>query len=313
MLSAWTDPPDGPTPSPKFGSMETPLFVAVIAQWQLGDRWDVEVVRGEREFEEGTLIAADSATTLYRKVVTRMDGDSYLVRWYTEAFENSTGDDYSDIASTLDEQALLRMSADGYQLRMNEFGQLVELENHALYLETADSMIDGIIESRAEDAEEAATMRTLFEGLGGGAWLLTKMLEPVEVFYGLNGYEWPLKERRSYADLLDTGNLANTVDLLGSVYLDKVDVVEGTFVLTETVKADDLQLKDAMIELVVASGTEREKAEAELREARVWMRDENRYVVDFFNGILLSADQLRITMAGDIRNESFTRIRTRIP
>ncbi len=283
--------------------------VEVVASWSVGDRWDIEVIVGERDLLDGVLIAEDSSVTVYRKLITQAGEDYYVARWYTEHYESTDDSDIEGLLEDFDDRLMRRMAADGYQLRLDEFGGLIEMENFDMYLDATEAMLERFMARHVGPPEELETMRLTFEQLGGGHWVLERALEPVNFFYALNGFQWPLGQTRYYDDVLPFGN-AGMIDAVGAVHISELDLEAGTFTLRETVKADPRQLRENLAALMRATGSEESEIEEELGDGGVMMRDENRYHIDFLSGTMISFDRMRTVETGDHVSETYMRIRT---
>jgi hypothetical protein len=286
----------------KFG--EPGDWVAVIAEWVVGDRRRVEVAAGERKYAGTEVVSEDSSVTVFRVLVTEVGEDYYRVRWHHDDYFDTRQSEETDVP--LREADVLRMASDGFLVRTDEFGAFERLENARFF----EGLMAELIEQLAleQTDEESAAARAIFDHLGGGAFMVNKLLEPIQFFYFVNGYEWEIGRTIPFEDAVPIGT-ERFVPASGHWKVVDLDVFEGTFGLRQFLQVDRDALREALVDLFLAGGGPSETVAQEMAAAAIEMNDVNHFVIDARTGWLMSMDRQRVITSGEVRTEQFVRIR----
>lgn len=285
-----------------------PSYAPAVAYWQEGEERSLEVIRGQRTYNAGTLTASDSSATTYRLVVEAATDSSYGVRWIPRGSSSTQTDVTAKLTQLAVETGLEQIGQEGLLVQTNELGELREV----LYVEPLVEVTARAIEELlAESLDDAARERgaELLATLTSPAYLTQKLTEPITVYYGLHGYEYPVGRANAYEGALPNLFGGEPIPAEGAVEVIAVDSLAGTFTLVNTLRADPERMKALVAQILRQAGTEDEAAlEAEIAAAAFEMIDESRYVVDYTSGWVLRVDTLRRVSLDDVLREQFVRI-----
>lgn len=288
--------------SARFEGMDAePTVVPVSANWKRGEERIIEVIQGKRHFRDGELLSADSSTMRYRVLVEDAKEDYYLVRWVPSAYESTRT--FEEAMGAVDAALANRLEEEGYLIRTDGWGEFVALENAETVTALARSVLDAVVESEAgpEDLEQ---VRAFMKQLGGADFAVQKMIEPITFYYFLHGYEWPTAPRE-YREELPLPAGSGTVVGQGTVKATEVDEKAGTFRLTNRLVAHPESLREGIIDVLALAGRPRDEIAREMEGISFEMRDENVFVVDYFNGWVLSLERMRVVEAVGERREQY--------
>lgn len=285
--------PTGPAPWP---------VVAVEAAWQPGQSWAIEIIEGALQQHPDGSTVRDSTTTRYQKVVTGAGDGYFRVAWFfDERGADAEDDAEQDWTEAVDELLWHRVLNEGLILRMTEEGQLAALENRQLYLAIHQASIDFYLQA-AEGPEQAAERAARLAQMGGAEALVDQMLEPIVLFYGLNGQAWPVGEPQTLDGLFPFGS-GHVVPTTLTIEVHDVDPAAGTFRLRHAQRARGQALEAAAREFFAGQGLVLEAA------AEAAFEESFHFLVDFERGIVQALDRVLVLSYGATRREEFLRIR----
>lgn len=278
-----------------------PMAIPVGANWKRGEERIIEISQGKRHFSDGDLLSADSSTMRYRVVVEEAKEEYHLVRWIPSAYESTRT--FDEVTNAVDAALAGQLEEEGYLIRTNGWGEFVALENAETVTALAQSVLDAVVESEAgpEDLEQ---VQAFMKQLGGADFAVQKMIEPITFYYFLHGYEWPTTPQQ-YREELPLPGGSGTVVGQGSLKATDVNEEAGTFRLTNRLVAHPESLREGIIDILALAGRPREEVAREMEGLAFEMRDENVFVVDYYNGWVLSLDRMRIVEAVGERREQY--------
>lgn len=293
---------------------ETAPEIRLTADWVVGTRYELELVKFRKDFQGDELVAERTSTTPVRIEVLERSEDGYLFSWTNGKTEMPNVPESTKAVA----QAMAGL-VEGLELklRMDEFGSFERLENEKEVLEKVEKAVDRIetylSESGLEKALVAQVVGQARQMIGNEAFTQSMLKEPI-AFYMPSGGRFVLGELEVNDDLIGNPFGGDPFPAKNSICLTELREEEGLARIDWTMKLDPEEatriLTETISEMAKRMGQDPPAAD-ELPSFEIG--DETVYWYDLTTGVPRSVVAARtIVSQGSKRVEGF-RIETTWP
>lgn len=266
--------------------------VPFVAYWSTGDSYNFKVTKVKQTWRDDKLVKNDSTQYIANFEVIDSTEKSYKIRW---TFENNLVSTYQIPEKLLEKYPECKRTEIIYTTTEN--GEFVAIENWEEYGKMMKDVFDAIIETKGGNETEKlrAGMQSLISAYSSRQGIESVVFKELQYFHFPFGIEISTTDTVEYEEKFPHIFGGDPIKGQGLLFIEEVDFDAEYCVLVNRTQMDPEQAKTLLMNVFQQMGVAEENMDEKIKNAKINIRDDNRYTYFYFPGVPALIETMRET------------------